>query len=155
MRTPTTPPLASVVDLRSPTGAMLGYVYAAQRIDPSFLGALASATHVGVTVVGTDGLSSEDGVAAKRDIKAVTKVAANRTVEAGGRYVRRIDPDAGQPLTFAISVPKTTGHGLFAIVAAVILFAALGSGRRGVGTRARGDPSAARDRRGRRPRRRR
>jgi diguanylate cyclase (GGDEF)-like protein len=117
--------LASVVEMRSPTGTVLGYAYAAETLDTGFMRALAAGTGVDVTIVGNDRMSSIAPAVAKQTSEAAKKLAANRVGEFDGRYVRRVDPAVGEPLTFAVSVPKTNGRALFTVVAAVVLFAAL------------------------------
>ena len=116
--------LAAVVEMRSPAGVPVGYVYAARTLDPGFAKSLAAASGVTVTIVGAD-VSSAGAAAGRRDATAVGRLGGTHIGSVGGRYVRRVDPVDGQPLTFAISVPKATGHELFGIVAAVVLFAAL------------------------------
>ncbi len=116
--------LAAAVEMHGPDGAPVGYVYAARTLDPGFVKSLAAASGVAVTIVGAD-VSSAGATGLRRDVTAVGRLSGTHIGSVDGRYVRRVDPVDGQPLTFAVSVPKSTGHGLFAIVAAVVLFAAL------------------------------
>ncbi|TDB70182.1 diguanylate cyclase [Micromonospora sp. KC723] len=118
------------VDLRDPAGAALGSVAAAQVVDPAFVGRLAAATGVGVTLLDGDAdrvtfTTETDGV--RETVLAATGEQVIETPD--GRYARRLGPSPGQPLPLVLSVageqpagPPTVllGAVLLAVVLAVL-----------------------------------
>jgi len=124
--------IAAGVELRDATGAWLGTVYAAQRLDLLLLLRLADASDAAVTLLGgsqaplTAALSTEPS----DHTAAVVGVAGPLTTgEVGevteGRYVRRDGPGPDQPLPLALSVPSANPSGLYAVLVAVVVLAAV------------------------------
>ncbi|MGN9774443.1 diguanylate cyclase [Micromonospora sp. H33] len=124
--------LAARVDLRDAAGTPLGTVTAAQPVDPAFVARLAAVTGVAVTLL--DGpetpvrlrhTTESDGV---RDavLAAAGELDGERVVGTpDGRYVRRVGPSEGQPLPLVLSVPSDQPPGLYAVLVAAVLLAAL------------------------------
>ncbi|WP_207921356.1 diguanylate cyclase [Micromonospora sp. KC721] len=144
--------LSARVDLRDPAGAALGSVATAQVVDAAFLGRLAAATGVAVTLLDGDA----DRVAFTTQVEGVRETVLAATGEQvtatpGGRYARRLDPSPGQPLPLVISVPGERSAGLpvgplGAVLLAVVL-AVLAAWRLGrVTTRPLVELAAAADR---------
>ncbi|PZG15858.1 diguanylate cyclase [Micromonospora craterilacus] len=136
--TASTPPggtvgaLAVRVELRDSAGTALGTVTAAQPVDPGLVARLAAVTGVAVTLL--------DGAAPPIQVAHTTESAGGRdavlaaaaslgeegvTGTPDGRYVRRAGPVAGQPLPLVLSVPSDQPPGLYAVLVAVVLLAAV------------------------------
>ncbi|GGL92054.1 diguanylate cyclase [Micromonospora yangpuensis] len=115
--------LTARVELRDPAGAALGSVAAAWRVDPEFVARLAAVTGVAVTLL--DGA----GIAHTTDdtgVREVTRAVGDRVVATSdGRYLRRVGPAPGQPLPLVISVSGGQPAGLYPLLAAAVLLAAL------------------------------
>ncbi|WP_433315769.1 diguanylate cyclase [Micromonospora sp. CA-269861] len=124
--------LAAQVDLHDRTGARLGAVTAAQRVDPAFVARLAAVTGVAVTLLDsgasaarvthtTESRDVRDGVLA-----AAVGVRGEQVTETNkGRYVRRLGPSDEQPLPLVLSVPSERPPGLHATLVGVVLLAGL------------------------------
>ncbi|MEH0984612.1 GGDEF domain-containing protein [Micromonospora sp. CPCC 205556] len=122
--------LSARVDLRDPAGSALGTVAAAHPVDPAFVTRLAAATGVAVTLLDGGATRFAHTTETSRVREAV--LAAAGTVDgdkvtetADGRYVRRLDPAAGQPLPLVLSVPGERPTGLPAVLVGAVLLAAL------------------------------
>jgi two-component system cell cycle response regulator len=126
--------LTARVDVRDAAGLPLGTVWAAHLVDAGMIDRLAAAGGTAVTLLGggdrpgavlsTEPASSLDevvAVAARADRVRGAGVAE----AAGGRYVRVIDPSAGQPLPLLVSVPTGQPQGLYAALVAAVLLAGL------------------------------
>ncbi|MER7166106.1 diguanylate cyclase [Micromonospora sp. NPDC000207] len=116
--------LAARVDLRDPAGEALGSVAAAWRVDPAFVTSLAAVTGVAVTLLDSAGVAhSTDGAGPPGATWSAT--AADRVTTSGdGRYLRRVTPTPGQPLSLVLSVRSEQSTGRYAILSAVVLLAA-------------------------------
>jgi two-component system, cell cycle response regulator len=122
--------LAAAVQMSSTDGGVIGYAYALQTLDASYVRSLAAATGVGVTVMNAGGLSSESATTAAQESKAAGKLGTtggggSRIASSHDRYVLRVDPQPGQPLQLAISARASTAHDLLAVAAAIVLFCVL------------------------------
>jgi len=125
---PAAPAVTAEVELRDPGGTLIGRVAAAQLLDTAFVARLAAATGVAVTLMtdasstrvahSTESVADRDGVVA-----AAARLSGERTSwTAGGRYVRRVGPDPGQPLPLVLSTPGDGPPGLYtALITAVVL----------------------------------
>ncbi|HEY6597568.1 MAG TPA: diguanylate cyclase [Asanoa sp.] len=126
--------LTARVDLRDATGVPLGTVWAAHRVDAGVVDRLAAAGGTAVTLLGggdrPGALLSTESAASLDEVVAAAGRAdrvrgAGVVKAAGGRYVRVIDPSAGQPLPLLISVPTGEPQGLYAALVAAVLLAGL------------------------------
>jgi diguanylate cyclase (GGDEF)-like protein len=119
--------LAAAVEMRDQHGAVIGYAYAAQTLSPAFVRSLSDASGVQITVMtgSSAAMSTQTTAAAGHIATYAAGLAGDHAGKDRGRYVRRLDPVADEPLSIAMSVQVTTSGGMFAIVAAVIVFAAL------------------------------
>lgn len=124
--------LTARVELRDPAGTELGTVAAAELVDPAFVSRLAAVTGVGVTLL--DGAAAPGVVAHTtessevRDAVLVTadRVDGDRVIGTGdGRYVRRVGPSPGQPLSLVLSVPSDQPPRLYAALVAAVVLAGL------------------------------
>nr|WP_199714794.1 diguanylate cyclase [Micromonospora radicis] len=124
--------LAVRVELRDPAGTALGTVTAAQPVDPLFVARLAAVTGVAVTLL--DGVgpptrvahSTESAGGREAVLAAASSLPDERvTSTPDGRYLRRAGPAPGQPLPLVLSVPSDQPPGLYAVLLAVVLLAAL------------------------------
>jgi diguanylate cyclase (GGDEF)-like protein len=122
-----TPPPANVralvarVAVVDRSGSPIGYAEAGEPVDAAFAGRLAAAAGADVTILGTE-LSTQDG-----EVSSTARdLASDATGEtSNGRYVRRVDPEPGQPLVIAVSVSAPATSGLYAILVAVVVCAGL------------------------------
>ncbi|MEH0973595.1 diguanylate cyclase [Micromonospora sp. CPCC 205546] len=124
--------LAARADLRDRAGGPLGTVTAAQPVDPVFVARLAAVTGVAVTLLddavapvrlahSTESTGVRDAVLA-----AAGRLRGERVTETpDGRYVRRVDPSAGQPLPLVLSVPSEQPRGLYVALGSAVLVATL------------------------------
>ncbi|MEV6689965.1 diguanylate cyclase [Micromonospora sp. NPDC051196] len=124
--------LAVRVELRDVGGARLGTVTAAQPVDPLLVARLAAVTGVAVTLL--DGTAPTTTVAHSTEtdggreavLAAVSSLREERvTSTPDGRYLRRAGPVPGQPLPLVLSVPSDQPPGLYPVLVAVVLLAAL------------------------------
>jgi two-component system cell cycle response regulator len=116
------------VHLRAPGGAGLGYATAVQPIDEALVRQFAGIGGAGVTVLSTlDGPVSSEPAAERRRVADAARRLSNGAVGEtdGGRYVRRLDPEPGQPLPLALAVDPVDRRGLVAVLIAVVGLAGL------------------------------
>ncbi|MBT8228144.1 MAG: diguanylate cyclase, partial [Dactylosporangium sp.] len=119
--------ISAQVDVYGGGTDLIGYATAVDPIDGAFV--------VGLADVGGTAVSVLDGgpvLSTERDAEVQAVTAAARELEpgstgktSGGRYVRRLDPEPGQPLTLVISVDVADSQGLYAVLAAAVLGAGL------------------------------
>ncbi|WP_155255715.1 GGDEF domain-containing protein [Salinispora fenicalii] len=124
--------LAVRVDLRDATGVARGAVTAAQPVDPAFVARLAVLTGAAVTLLDGSGMGSprqhttESAGGREAVLGAVGGLDGEQVVgTADGRYVRRVGPSAGQPLSLVLSVPSDRPPSLYAALVAAVLLAVL------------------------------
>lgn len=124
--------LAVRVDLRDATGVPRGTVTAAQPVDPAFVARLAVLTGAAVTLLGGPDTASqlrhttESAGVREAVLGAVGGVDGEQVVgTADGRYVRRVGPSDGQPLSLVLSVPSDRPPSLYVALVAVVLLAVL------------------------------
>lgn len=115
--------ISASVDVLDAAGGRTGRAYAVEPVDSTLLGWLASASGVRVS-------SLADGPPPTAEDAAIVTLAkglmpgATGTTD-GGRLVRRLDPQSGQPLALAVSVPAPDVQGLYAVLVAVVVCAGL------------------------------
>lgn len=134
-RTPADAPpgaLAARVELRDATGAARGAVTAAQPVDPAFVARMAVLTGAAVTLLdGPDPASrfrhtTESAGVREAVLGAVGGLEDEQVVGTDdGRYLRRVGPSDGQPLSLVLSVPSDRPPSLYAVLVAAVLLAAL------------------------------
>ncbi|MEV8513225.1 diguanylate cyclase [Dactylosporangium sp. NPDC051484] len=115
--------VSSSVDVLDARGQRIGRAYAVEPVDSSLLGWLASASGVRINSLdaGAQPTAEDSGI-----VQAARGLVPGATgVTDGGRLVRRLDPQPGQPLTLAISVPAPDTQGLYAVLVAVVVCAGL------------------------------
>src|SRR5215475_7006695 len=112
--------IAAAAPMLSPNGATVGYAYAAQGLDASYVRGLSDDVGAGVTLVGDPVASTEPPHVAQ----AVAASRATGTSTTADRYVRHVSPISGVPIEFAVSVPEHGLSGLVALTAAAVLLAA-------------------------------
>ncbi|MFG1762578.1 diguanylate cyclase [Micromonospora parva] len=124
--------LAAQVDLHDRSGARLGTVTAAQRVDPAFVARLAAVTGVGVTLLDSGARAArvthttESGDVRDAVLAAAVTVRGDQVTETNeGRYVRRLGPSDAQPLPLVLSVPGERPPGLNATLVGVVVLAGL------------------------------
>jgi len=115
------------VEIRDAGGGIAGFVTVTQRLDQVFLGRLASASGAAISVIaGGRGLSTEADHHHRQVIAVATALRGSAVAAtSGGRSVRRMDPEPGQPLTLAVSVRPGGAEGLYGVLFAVVLVAGL------------------------------
>ncbi|GAA4247234.1 diguanylate cyclase [Dactylosporangium darangshiense] len=123
---PTTSVFAAVsasVDVLDAQGRRVGWSYAVEPVDADLLGWLASASGVRINSLagGAQPTAEDAGLVALA--RALVPGATGTTDD--GRLVRRLDPQPGQPLTLAISVPAPDTQGLYGVLVAVVVCAGL------------------------------
>jgi diguanylate cyclase (GGDEF)-like protein len=119
--------VAARVQMRDRSGAPIGYVSAVRALDAALLGRLA-AGGASVTLLdgGTGRLSTDRADRAERVAAVAARLAGGATGKTrDGRFVRRIDPAAGQPLPLAVATPATAAGGLGLILTGVVLLVAM------------------------------
>ncbi len=120
------------VELRDGTGTVTGSVIALQPVDPGFVARLSGVTGAAVTLLtdtagpptAAQTTEADDG----RDevLATAAGLRGDGIAEAGnGRYVRRVGPDAEQPLPLVLSVPGDAAQGRSAVLIGAVLLAAL------------------------------
>src|SRR5215467_229918 len=92
--------IAAAAPMVSPNGATVGYVYAAQALDASYVRGLSDDVGAGVTLVGGPVASTEPPHVAQ----AVAASRATGTSTTADWYVRHVSPISGVPIEFAVSV---------------------------------------------------
>ncbi len=124
--------LAVRVELHDISGAALGTVTAAQPVDPMLVARLAAVTGVAVTLLDgaaptlTVAHSTESDGGAEAVLAAASALREEGvTSTPDGRYLRRVGPAPGQPLPLVLSVPSDQPPGLYPVLIAVVLLAAL------------------------------
>jgi two-component system, cell cycle response regulator len=127
--------IAARVEQRDATGTLLGTVYAAQVLDQAFIGRLAATSGTEVTLLSGSGAggigarsvhSTEPSGVRDRVVRAAVRLGPNGTdVTSDGRYVRRAGPTAGQPLPLVLSLPRRDPQGLYALLMAAVVLAAV------------------------------
>lgn len=135
-RTPAEAPpgaLAVRVELRGgATGAAPGAVTAVQPVNPAFVARLAVLTGAAVTLL--DGADHPAGRFQRTTESAGVREAVlgatggwdgEQVVGTDGRYVRRVGPSDGQPLSLVLSVPREQPVSLYAALAAAVLLTVL------------------------------
>jgi diguanylate cyclase (GGDEF)-like protein len=122
--------IAARVELRDTGGAGLGSVQVARALDAILIERLAAATGVAVTLLGGVGptiVHSTESGPARREV--ATLAAALGTGETAatphGRYVRRVGPVPGQPLSLAVSAPGGDPRGLYVVLVGGVLLVGL------------------------------
>ncbi|MER7008353.1 HAMP domain-containing protein, partial [Dactylosporangium sp. NPDC000555] len=117
------PALSSSVEVLDARGQRIGRAHAVEPVDSNLLGWLASASGVRINslAAGAQPTTEDSGI-----VQAARGLVPGATgVTDGGRLVRRLDPQPGQPLTLAISVPAPDTQGLYAVLVAVVVCAGL------------------------------
>jgi diguanylate cyclase (GGDEF)-like protein len=123
---PTTAAYAAIsasVDVLDARGQRVGRAYAVEPVDSTLLGWLAAASGVRINSLadGPQPTAEDDSIATTaRDL---VPGATGSTTQ--GRLVRRLDPQSGQPLMLALSVPAPDTQGLYAVLVAVVACAGL------------------------------
>ncbi|WP_412541618.1 diguanylate cyclase [Longispora sp. K20-0274] len=113
--------LVAWVPIRDSTGTSLGTAIAAEPLDQAFVGRLAAATGVGVTLLDDRGLSTARE-RQRPEIRAVTRVGG--TVETpGGLYVHRLS--GAHQLPLALFVEHSDPQGLYAALFGIVAVAGL------------------------------
>ncbi|MBN1172339.1 MAG: diguanylate cyclase [Micromonosporaceae bacterium] len=122
--------LSARVDVRDSSGGLVGYATAVDAVDGPFVAKLADAGGAAVSIVdGGPARSTERDTEVSSVMNTARSLSVGKSGRASnGRYVRRLDPEEGQPLTLALSVPAQENQGrLYAVLVAVVVAAALGS----------------------------
>jgi diguanylate cyclase (GGDEF)-like protein len=128
--------IAARIEVRDTGGALQQVVYAAQILDEELVRRLAAAGGAAVTMLGGAGRPADAAAQAvfstepyaERDAAVATARGLDTHAtghSAGGRYVRRVDPGAGQPLPFVLSVAGREPGGIYAILIAAVVFTGL------------------------------
>jgi two-component system, cell cycle response regulator len=108
--------LAVRVEMRDAFGGLLGVVWAAVPVDAALVDRLAAATGAGVTV---DDIASTEPAG---DVEPIlTATASGRVVQVDSRYAQRLS----QPLPLVLSVPGGPPRGLYLLLVAAVLLAAV------------------------------
>jgi diguanylate cyclase (GGDEF)-like protein len=115
--------VSASVEVRDAQSRPVGSVSAVEPIDAALLGRLSDAAGVRVTAIAPDVSSTAEDEAVIETARAL-KPDATGTAP-GGRLVRRVDPQPGQPFTLALSVPGDDPQGLYAALVAIVLCAGL------------------------------
>nr|BFE63503.1 hypothetical protein GCM10020063_080290 [Dactylosporangium thailandense] len=115
--------LAASVDVLDVNGRRAGRAYAVEPVDSTLLGWLASASGVRVSSLAPGPAPTAEDAAVAELARGLVPGATGTTD--GGRLVRRLDPQPGQPLTLAVSVPAPDVQGLYAVLVAVVVCAGL------------------------------
>ncbi|WP_432985379.1 diguanylate cyclase [Dactylosporangium sp. CA-233914] len=124
---PTTSAFAAIsasVEVLDAAGRRIGRAYAVEPVDATLLGWLASASggvRISSLAPGTPAGAEESGII---EVARGLVPGATGTTDAG-RLVRRLDPQPGQPLTLALSIPAPDTQGLYAVLVAVVVCAGL------------------------------
>ncbi|MFC7545145.1 diguanylate cyclase [Plantactinospora sp. GCM10030261] len=119
--------IAVRVELRDRAGTRIGDVWAAQPLDDPFLARLAAVSGAAVTLLDTDP-GTVRSTEPPADRESVVAAARGLTGEAvaradGGRWVRRVGPSPGQPLSLVLSVPRGQPLATYGLLAAAVLAA--------------------------------
>ncbi|MDG6100518.1 diguanylate cyclase [Dactylosporangium aurantiacum] len=110
--------IVAAVDVLDPSSRRIGRAYAVEPVDATLLSWLAESSGVRVDSLASGQPESEEGA---RIAAAANGLTAGETgTTSGGRLVRRLTPESGQPLTLALSVPKPDTEGLYAVLVAVV-----------------------------------
>jgi two-component system, cell cycle response regulator len=119
--------VAAKVPMRDASGQIIGYAYAAQRLDARLVDRLAAASGASVTVLDEGSpLSTEPADRATGIVATAVTLASGRVGRTGdGGYVRRLPTGPGQPLPLAVSIPYRGQGGLFLLLALVVALAGL------------------------------
>lgn len=127
--------IAARVDLRDAAGSAFGHVWAARALDLVVLRRLADSAGASVTLLaGADvtnapvapALTTETGDAAVGVAAAATRAdPGDVTRTRDGRYVRLESPAPDQPLPLALSIPAPRPDGLYVVLVAGVVGAAL------------------------------
>jgi diguanylate cyclase (GGDEF)-like protein len=124
--TPTPAAFAAIsasVDVRDDSGRPLGRAFAVEPVDEAFLSRLTGTSGVRVNTLAAGGETTAEDTAVVEAARSLTAGATGATN--GGRLVRRVDPEPGQPLTLAISVAGQDPQGLYVMLVAIVLAAGL------------------------------
>jgi diguanylate cyclase (GGDEF)-like protein len=115
--------VVAIVDMRDAQARPLGQAFAVEPVDAAFVGRLSDAAGVRVDpLTGANGMTGDDGGVAA----TARELAAGATGQTpDGRLVRRLDPQPGQPLALALSVPGEDPQGLYEALVAIVLCAGL------------------------------
>lgn len=135
-RTPAEAPpgaLAVRVELRGATGVAQGAVTAVQPVNPAFVARLAVLTGAAVTLL--DGAdhpagrfqpTTESAGVREAVLGATGELDGEQVVGTNdGRYMRRVGPSDGQPLSLVLSVPSDQPSSLYVALAAAVLLTVL------------------------------
>jgi diguanylate cyclase (GGDEF)-like protein len=116
---PTAAPAAitAAVDVFDPSSRRIGRAYAVEPVDATLLTWLAESSGVRVDSLAS-GPVSQEGASVADTADGLAAGATGTT--SGGRLVRRLVPEPGQPLALALSVPKPDTQGLYAVLVAVV-----------------------------------
>jgi len=115
--------ISAGVDVLDARAQRIGRAYAVEPVDSTLLGWLADASGVRINSLAAGAaMSAEDG-GIVNTARALVPGATGSTT--AGRLVRRLDPQPGQPLMLAISVPAPDTQGLYAVLVAVVVCAGL------------------------------
>ncbi|GAA0740303.1 diguanylate cyclase [Dactylosporangium roseum] len=115
--------VSAAVDVIDANGRRIGRAYAAEPVDSTLLGWLAEASGVRVNSLAEGAQPSEEDKGIAATARGLVAGATGTSVD--GRLVRRLDPQPGQPLMLAISVPAPDTQGLYAVLVAVVVCAGL------------------------------
>jgi len=119
--------LAARVEVRNGGGDLIGYATAVDPINAAFVARLAGAGGVEVSVYGGGTPLSTEPSGEVSEVTALGgRLGRHQTGETGdGRYVRRLDPEAEQPMTLMLSAPASDSQGLYTALASLVLGAGL------------------------------
>ncbi|WP_432834770.1 diguanylate cyclase [Dactylosporangium sp. CA-092794] len=115
--------VSASVDVLDARGQRVGRAYAVEPVDSTLLGWLASATGVRINSLAAGAQPTAEDAGIVEVARGLVPGATGTTM--AGRLVRRLDPQPGQPLTLAISVPAPDPQGLYAVLVAVVVCAGL------------------------------
>ncbi|MFC5000481.1 diguanylate cyclase [Dactylosporangium cerinum] len=107
--------IAASVDVLDPSSRRIGRAYAVEPVDATLLHWLAESSGVGVDSLPPGPAAGAHIAETARDLD----LGATATTP-DGHLVRRLAPEAGQPLALALSVPKPDPQGLYAVLVAVV-----------------------------------
>ncbi|MEV4513468.1 diguanylate cyclase [Dactylosporangium sp. NPDC049525] len=110
--------IAASVDVLDPSSRRIGRAYAVEPVDATLLDWIAQSSGVRVDSLASGPPASEEAARIADTAHDLDAGATGTT--AGGRLVRRLAPEPGQPLALALSVPKPDTQGLYAVLVAVV-----------------------------------
>ncbi len=120
--------ISAQVNLVDPSGKQLGSATAMLTLNSDLLARLGAAAGASITLLqpGNAALSTERADrATKIRAEAQRLTSGSQIGRADGRYVRRIDPVADQPLPLAVSVATASAYSLYLLLALLVVLTAL------------------------------